>query len=305
MIRIMESTSCHGLLVVDKPLGMTSRAAVDALQSIFPSGTRLGHAGTLDPLATGVLLICAGAATRLTEYIQRMEKTYCTRLRLGARSDTDDCEGTIVPVAVTQHPRQEAVLEALQPFVGEIEQVPPAYSAAKVTGQRAYDLARAGRDFSLRARTVHIRSLDLLAYDYPWLDIQVRCGKGTYIRSLARDLGERLGCGALVETLRRTRIGPFDESLIQSLPSATLEMSRPLLPLSWAVADLPRIDLQEAEIVHIRHGRRIPWPSSFDGTGLLGQARELAAFNAENQLVAVVGVDHEEKVFFPQKVLPN
>jgi len=301
----MELTSCHGLLVVDKPLGMTSRAAVDALQSVFPSGTRLGHAGTLDPLATGVLVICAGAATRFTEYIQRMEKTYCTRLRLGARSDTDDREGTVVPVSVTQHPRSETVLEALQSFVGEIEQIPPAYSAAKVTGRRAYDLARAGRDFSLRPRTVHIRSLDLLAYDYPWLDVQVRCGKGTYIRSLARDLGERLSCGALVETLRRTRIGSFEQTLAQPLGSATLEMSKQLLPLSWAVADLPRVDLHESEVVHIRHGRRIPWPSTFDPAGLPAHAQELAAFDSGNLLIAVVGIDHQQKELFAQKVLPN
>lgn len=250
-------------------------------------------------------MICVGVATRLTEYIQRMEKAYITRLRLGARSDTDDCEGTIVPVAVTQYPRQETVVEALQCFVGEIDQIPPAYSATKVTGQRAYDLAREGRDFALRARRVHIRSLDLLSYDYPWLDVQVCCGKGTYIRSLARDLGERLGCGALVETLRRTRVGPFDQALAQPLGPATLEMSKQLLPLSLAVADLPRIDLQESEIIHIRHGRRIPWPSSFDAAGLLAQGRELAAFDAENQLVAVVGIDGQQKMLFAKKVLPN
>src|SRR5947208_2923335 len=133
----MEPTY-HGLLVIDKPGGMTSRAVIDAFQNAFPGQTRLGHAGTLDPLATGVLVICAGAATRLTEYIQRMEKTYHTRLRLGARSNTDDGEGTIVPVSVTQQPRLETILETLQSFVGDIEQIPPAYSAAKVTGRRAY-----------------------------------------------------------------------------------------------------------------------------------------------------------------------
>ncbi len=301
----MENAAYHGLLVIDKPRGMTSRAVVDELQVAFHPGTRLGHTGTLDPLASGILVICVGVATRLTEYIQRMDKTYEARLRLGARSDTDDGEGAIEQTPGVQPPPSEAVLQTLQSFIGEIQQIPPAYSAAKVTGRRAYDLARAGRDFSLRPRTVHIRSLDLLAYHYPWLDIQVCCGKGTYIRSLARDLGERLGCGALVETLRRTRVGPFDQTLAHALGSATLEMSKQLLPLSLAAAALPRIDLQESEIVHIRHGRRIPWPPFFDPARLPMYAQELAAFDSDNQLVAVVGIDHEQKVLFAQKVLPN
>ena len=301
----MENAAYHGLLVIDKARGMTSRAVVDELQVAFHPGTRLGHTGTLDPLASGILVICVGVATRLTEYIQRMDKTYEARLRLGARSDTDDGEGAIEQTPGVQPPPSEAVLQTLQSFIGEIQQIPPAYSAAKVTGRRAYDLARAGRDFSLRPRTVHIRSLDLLAYHYPWLDIQVCCGKGTYIRSLARDLGERLGCGALVETLRRTRVGPFDQTLAHALGSATLEMSKQLLPLSLAAAALPRIDLQESEIVHIRHGRRIPWPPFFDPARLPMYAQELAAFDSDNQLVAVVGIDHEQKVLFAQKVLPN
>src|SRR5439155_13312830 len=144
------------------------------------------------------------------------------RPRVRARRHTDDGEGAIEHTPGVQPPPSEAVLQTLQSSIGEIQQIPPAYSAAKVTGRRAYDLARAGRDFSLRPRTVHIRSLDLLAYHYPWLDIQVCCGKGTYIRSLARDLGQRLGCAALVETLRRTRVGPFDKRIDHSLASAVL-----------------------------------------------------------------------------------
>jgi tRNA pseudouridine55 synthase len=302
---MIGSAACHGLLVIDKPRGVTSRAVVDQLQGVFPPGTRLGHTGTLDPLATGILVTCVGVATRLTEYVQRMEKTYHTRLRLGARSDTDDGEGLIEQVSVAQPPSGEAIHQVLQSFVGEIEQIPPAYSAAKVTGRRAYDLARTGQDFSLRPRTVHIRSLDLLGYDYPWLDVQVHCSKGTYIRSLARDLGERLGCGALVETLRRTGVGPFDLALAHPLATASLEMSKHLLPLELAVAEIPRIELKEPDVVHLRHGRRIPWPASFNPSNLPAQALELAAFDANNHLVAVVGVDHQQKMLFAQKVLPN
>jgi len=302
---MMESGACHGFLVIDKPRGMTSRAVVDQLQSAFSLPTRLGHTGTLDPLETGVLVIGVGAATRLAEYVQRIEKMYHTRLRLGARSDTDDGEGTIEPVPLDEPPTEQAVHRALHTFVGEIEQVPPDYSAAKVTGRRAYDLARRGQDFALQPRTVHIRSLDLLAYHYPWLDIQVRCGKGTYIRSLARDLGERLGCGALVETLRRTQVGPFDQALAHPLATASLEMSKHLIPLALAVADLPRINLQEPDVIHIRQGQRIRLPASFDPACLPPQAQELAAFDADNRLVAVVGFDCEQKMLFAQKVLPN
>jgi tRNA pseudouridine55 synthase len=301
----MKSNSCHGLVVIDKPAGITSRDVVNRIQDTFPFGTRLGHTGTLDPLATGVLVICVGVATRFCEYVQRMTKTYQARLRLGASSETDDTEGAIVPIAVANPPQREAVLQALQMFVGEIQQTPPAFSAAKVTGRRAYDLARSGRDVSLAARTVHIHALDLLAYDYPWLEIEVRCGKGTYIRSLARDLGLHLGCGALVETLRRTRVGVFDLSHAHPLETATLELSKHLLPLAWAIAELPRVKLQASEIAHIRQGRRVPWPASLAPNDLPTQMGQLAAFDLENNLVAVVGIDDQQKTIFPLKVLPN
>src|SRR5205823_760906 len=151
----MRTSSFDGLLVVDKPTGITSRAAVDRAQRWFPRGTRLGHTGTLDPLATGVLVLCAGIATRLAEYVQHMAKTYRTTVRLGARSDTDDADGTVTPVQVECAPERAAVEESLRGSLGDIEQVPPAFSAAKVTGKRAYDLARRGEEVTLAAR--HVR----------------------------------------------------------------------------------------------------------------------------------------------------
>jgi len=301
----MKSTSCHGLVVIDKPRRITSRDVVNRIQESLPPGTRVGHTGTLDPLATGVLVVCVGAATRLGEYVQQMEKTYRGRLRLGARSDTDDTEGSIETIEVSHPPQKGAVIQTLQSFVGEIQQIPPAFSATKVTGRRAYDLARAGRDVELRPRTVQVHGLDLLSYDYPWLDIEIRCGKGTYIRSLARDLGKRLSCGALVETLRRTRVGVFDLSLAQPLETACSAISKHLLPLAWAVALLPRMDLQESEIASLRQGRRIACPSSFAPSDLPVQIRELAAFDLNHNLAAVVGIDRQQKMIFPLKVLPN
>src|SRR5262249_10467835 len=152
---------------------------------------------------------CVGVATRLTEYVQGMGKTYHAGLLLGARSTTDDADGEVSTVVVERPPERDQMAACLQEFLGEIEQVPPAHSAARISGRRAYAVARRGEDVSLAPRRVRIDAIDLLAYEYPRLDVVVRCGKGTYVRSLARDLGERLGCGALVAQLRRTQVGPF------------------------------------------------------------------------------------------------
>ena len=290
--------SVHGLLVIDKPGGTTSRAAVTRVQGWFPRGTRIGHAGTLDPLATGVLVCCLGQATRLTEYVQRMEKTYGAGLLLGARSDTDDAEGSITPVSGISVPALEDINKHLREFLGAIDQVPPDYSAAKVTGRRAYELARQGKEVALQARTVQIYGSDLLAYSFPHLEIEVRCGKGTYIRSLARDLGERLGCGALIETLRRTRIGPFRvEDAIGLDLSGETARSR-LLPVAEAVADLPRLVLETTEIARLRQGQRIPYDSN-----LGKEIQEFAVFDGNDALVAVANFDPVQQTLHATKVL--
>src|SRR5436305_9522235 len=172
----MKPSAYHGLLVLVKPGGLTSRDAVDRALRWFPRGTRVGHTGTLDPLATGVLVLCVGVATRLTEYVQRMEKVYHAGLLLGARSETDDADGVIKSVHVAQPPDPATVTGQLQGFIGEIEQVPPAFSAAKVIGRRAYDLARQGQEVALEPRRVRIDAIDLIAYAYPRLELEIRCG---------------------------------------------------------------------------------------------------------------------------------
>jgi tRNA pseudouridine55 synthase len=293
----MKPSPYHGLLVLDKPGGMTSRAAVDRALRWFPRGTRLGHTGTLDPLATGVLVLCVGAATRLTEYVQDMAKTYRTRVRLGARSDTDDADGTVTPVAVGRPPEQAEVEQALAAFVGDIDQVPPAYSAAKVTGRRAYDLARQGEEVTLRPRRVCVYGIDLLAYEYPRLELEVRCGKGTYIRSLARDLGERLGCGGLVEVLRRTRVGPFEAANALS-PEAATARAR-LLPVAAAVGELPRVTLDAADVSRLRQGQAVLLDA-----GALPAGEEAAVFDRAGHLIAVAARDRERRLLRPGRVLP-
>src|SRR5579871_6504470 len=199
----------NGLLVIDKPGGITSRDVVNRVQRWFPRKTKIGHTGTLDPLATGVLVVCIGAATRLADHVQAMGKTYRSRFRLGATSTTDDADGTVTETPEAVPPTREQIAAALPSFIGNVEQVPPAYSALKVGGRRAHDLARRGANVELTARVVRIDAVRVLAYDRPFLDVEIDCGKGTYIRSIARDLGAKLGVGGLVETLRRTRVGPF------------------------------------------------------------------------------------------------
>ncbi len=246
----------HGHLVLDKPTGITSRAALNMVQRWFPRGTRLGHAGTLDPLATGVLVVCVGAATRLVEYVQRMDKEYVATLVLGATSDTDDADGQITPTACAVPVNTESVQSALGQFLGKIDQVPPAFSAAKVDGARAHALARRGEKLELAARQVRIDALDILHYAYPELVLRIRCGKGTYVRSVARDLGQRLGCGAYVRVLRRERIGPFTPSMAMPLePPPALPV--PLLPQELAVAGLPRAQVDREQADRLAQGQAL------------------------------------------------
>ncbi len=296
----MPQTPAHGLLVVDKPAGITSRDAVDRAQRWFPRGTRLGHTGTLDPLATGVLVLCVGAATRLTEYVQDMPKTYRAGVLLGARSDTDDADGSVTRLETATPPEAGAVRAAVETFVGEIEQVPPAYSAAKVTGRRAYDLARRGEDVALRARHVRVHGIDVLTYAWPRLELEVRCGKGTYVRSLARDLGERLGCGGLIETLRRARVGPFtaaDALPLDAEPAAAL---RALKPLAAAVAELPRVDVSEGEAARLRFGQQA---RSDRPAVTLPADTEVAVFAPGDRFVGVARLHAPARLLKPVKIL--
>jgi tRNA pseudouridine55 synthase len=205
----LVSFPMHGLLVIDKPPRLTSRDVVNRVLTWFPRKTKIGHTGTLDPLATGVLVLCVGAATKLVETVQNMGKTYVSIIRFGATSDTDDADGTITPnLQAPKFPR--AALEELLPkFLGEIQQLPPTYSALKIDGRRAHDLARRGQEVQLAPRPVRVDSFKLLQYEWPFAEVEIACGKGTYIRSIARDVGALLGVGGLVQELRRTKVGPF------------------------------------------------------------------------------------------------
>jgi tRNA pseudouridine55 synthase len=289
-------------LILDKPIGMSSREAVDRALGWFPRGTRGGHAGTLDPAATGVLVLCLGAATRLTEYVQRMKKTYLAVLRLGARSDTDDAEGTITMDTNTEPPTAESVSDRLQEFIGEIDQVPPAFSAAKVSGRRAYDLARRGHEVTLSPKRVRVFQIRVLGYHYPRLEVEVLCGKGTYIRSLARDLGQSLGCGALLESLRRTRIGVFDGSEAVPLDASPDVARSRILPLSTAVAELPSVSADTDTLARLRQGQAVPLTSVSDRPTEESSTRDVAVFDRSNALCAVASIDESGLMLRPKKV---
>lgn len=231
-----------GLLVIDKPAGLTSHDVVERIRRIL--GCRVGHAGTLDPQATGVLLVCLGAATRLARFLQGHDKAYEGTVRLGWATDTYDAEGEALADPVTPPPlHREQVQDALDSFVGAIEQTPPAYSAKKVRGQPSYRRARRGEDVRPKPVIVEIHSAELLDLTTDTIQVRIHCGAGTYVRTLAYDLGEALGCPAHLAGLRRTRSGSFSlphavswEEIEETTPQALEER---ILPAADMVPDWP------------------------------------------------------------------
>lgn len=198
-----------GFLIIDKPAGITSARVVDAAKRSLPRGTKLGHAGTLDPFATGVLLLLVGKATRQCEALMDQPKSYEATVKFGSTTATDDLESDEVVRDGARAIHRDTIDSALHAFRGTVMQRPPAYSAIKVGGRRAYDLARKGRPAVLEPRPVRIDQIDVMRYDWPLLDLVIDCGRGTYIRAIARDLGEALGVGGYLTRLRRTRVGEF------------------------------------------------------------------------------------------------
>lgn len=290
-----------GLLNLDKPPGKTSRDVVNQVARLLPRKVKAGHAGTLDPLAVGVLVVCVGPATRLIENVQRMGKTYRTTIRLGARSDTHDRDGAIVETINPSVPTLEEIDEALEPQRGEVLQRPPEHSALKVAGRRAYDLARAGLPVELAPRPVRVDRIELLSYSWPWLDLEIDCGSGTYIRSIARDLGDALGCGALMETLVRTRIGRFArESAVDPDQLTRENLADHLRPALEAVADLPHIALDASALADVRQGKALAAARLSGGTIPPG---EVALVTESGRLAALGEGDPAKGVVQPRKVL--
>lgn len=287
-----------GVLVVDKPVGLTSHDVVQ----IIRKGTnirRAGHTGTLDPRASGVLVILVGPAVRLSEYVSASDKRYQAILRLGASTDTYDADGTVTSSRPVEHITEAQFEEALKGFVGEIEQIPPPYSAVKVKGRKAYEMAREGEEVDLAPRMINVYGLELLEWAPPEAVIDVYCSSGTYVRSLAHDLGEKLGCGAHLVGLRRTRSGRFtlrDAVPLRKLRDAfeTGTWYQYLIPAAEALSDWPALELSEEQVDLVRHGHRI--------TADAMEAKLARAVSLDGELVALLEYLPESGQWQPKKV---
>lgn len=271
MARRLRGKRIDGWLVLDKPEGMTSAKAVERVRRLLDA-RKAGHAGTLDPMATGILPIALGEATKLVSLLMDAGKEYVFTIRWGEERDTDDRDGSVVEVSDAR-PGAAAVEAELPAFRGEIEQVPPRYSAIKIGGERAYDLAREGREVDIAPRLVRVDELRLLdhAADGSESRLLLRCGRGTYVRSIARDLGRRLDCYGFVAALRRTRVGPFDETRAISLEKLDAmrhgaPASSHVLEVATALDDIPAVAVTDAEADRMRHGQSLRLPTSKAGT---------------------------------------
>jgi len=249
-----------GIILIDKPLDITSRQALFNVQKKLNYG-RLGHTGTLDPLATGLLVLLCGQARKLQDILTLDTKEYEVRICLGATSETDDREGPIHPRENITQPTLQQVQVSVNKFLGEIEQIPPRYSAIKIQGKRAYKRAREGENVVMPSRKVQIHTIDLIAYEYPYITLKVYCGSGTYIRSLARDIGEDLGVGGYVVDLRRTKVGDFSIEHAATMEDAT---ALDMLSLEDVLQQYPRIDLEKQHLLKICHGQKISFPEAVE-----------------------------------------
>ena len=264
--RKREKRDVHGWIALDKPVGMTSTHAVAIIKRLF-TARRAGHAGTLDPLASGILPLALGEATKTVPFVMDGRKRYRFTVRWGEERDTDDAEGRVIGSSEAR-PTAEAIRACLTGFTGTIAQVPPKYSAIKIDGERAYDLARDGQEVSIEARPVEIH--DLAMTETPDADTAVfeaECGKGTYVRALARDMGRVLGCLGHVTALRRTQVGPFSETdmislaelegLCQKAAAGEGSLADALLPVETALDDIPALAVSKADAARLQRGQAV------------------------------------------------
>ena len=292
----------HGVFLLDKPQGMSSNDIMQKVKRIFQAN-KAGHTGALDPLATGMLPICLGEATKFSQFLLDADKCYLVTAKLGERTDTSDAEGQIVESREVKVKTPE-ILTALEQFRGDILQVPTMFSALKHNGKPLYEYARQGITVEREARPITIFELNFIEYNAPYLTLEVHCSKGTYIRTLVDDLGEALGCGAHVTMLRRTAVADYptekmlDWNALQSL-AAQQDLSlldTLLLPMDTAVAKLPTLTLNESQAQGIGFGQRVKFDNS---NRLQGQVR---LFSHENRFLGVAVID-ENNVIRPQRLV--
>ena len=277
----------NGILLVDKPQDWTSHDVVAKLRGVFGE-RRIGHSGTLDPLATGLLVVFLGKATKAVEFSEAAEKEYLAHLRIGIETDTQDITGTVLHTSAETPDR--AALEAVLPqFCGEIQQIPPMYSAIKVNGKKLYDIARRGGEVERQPRSIFIHELSVLGEENGEFVLRIRCSKGTYIRTLCHDIGKALGCGGVMTALRRTRVGGYDVQDAHTV-AALSEMERDeaeslLLPLDSVFSDLQAVTLSCQNEAHCRNGRPFSLQLS-DGSYRL--------YGKDGQFLMVASVESEQ-----------
>lgn len=294
------SSKTSGVLVIDKPLGMTSHDVVQVVRR----GTgirRAGHTGTLDPRASGVLVVLIGPAVRLSEFLSTSEKRYQAVVKFGMTTSTYDTEGVITSENGHCDFSFEDLEAVLTKFVGVVEQVPPVFSALKIDGKRAYDRARAGEDIEMEPRQITVHSLELLEWEAPEAVIDVHCSSGTYIRSLAHDLGEEMGSGATLINLRRTKNGRFtlrDSVSLRKLEEAFTngDWYRYLIPAAEALGDWYTVELSHEQIDEVRHGHRVPALEPVE------EGTMARAISQEGELVALVEYVPADQEWQPRKV---
>lgn len=289
-----------GLLNINKPPDMTSHAVVEVIRQ--ETGLkRVGHAGTLDPFAIGVLIICLNRATRLAEYIKNERKTYNAKLRLGAMTNTYDRTGIKKLIRVKRKPTLEEVKNVLRDFIGPQEQMPPMYSARKVKGKKLYEYARQGKEVERKPAKIIISDIKLLEYKYPYLRLKVACSAGTYIRSIGHDIGIKLKTGAYVASLVRTRIGNF--VIKDSIPLREINnenWQKLLLPSYLAVENLLRVTLDSVQIDQLKRGLPVTWKQPFSKEE---QKRDIVCLSEEREVVAITRYDPDTEELISKKVL--
>jgi tRNA pseudouridine55 synthase len=288
-----------GILNVDKPAGMTSHDVVDRVRQMS-SQRRVGHAGTLDPLATGVLIVCLGQATRVAEYLMASDKVYQAQIRLGVTTDTHDAEGEVTATAEVDVGEEE-VREALASFVGSIQQMPPMYSALKREGTPLYKLARQGITVEREARSVEIYNIELLDWMPPLFTVQVECSPGTYIRALARDLGQKLDCGAHLQSLTRLASGQFTLEEAVSLDELAEAFAQGnwqefIHPLDKALLDFEPMVVDAQTEKRIRYGQQVQALAACER----GELRR--AYSQTGELIAILRHDPQTGLWQPKKV---
>jgi tRNA pseudouridine55 synthase len=294
-----------GILSINKATGMTSHDVVARVRKLLHQ-RRVGHAGTLDPAASGVLPICVGQGTRVAEYLSESGKAYQAEITFGVVTDTYDVEGTITRTADISYLTHARIEEALPHFLGPQMQLPPRYSAIKIQGQPAYKRVRSGEEITLESRAIEIYQLQLLAWEPPRLTLAVECSKGTYIRSLAYDLGEHLGCGAYLSALIRTRSGPFtlaDSITLEQLAEASEQenATKYLFAADSALQNYPALTLDAASIVHVLHGNAFRYPQP-----LPQPAATLARiYDTEGRFLAIAIWDRQQQQWQPKKVFSS